>query len=167
MPSLEELNRLDETELQDRLRACCGSMKWVELMMKAQPWSSVDQLYATSTATFQALDQQDWLEAFSHHPKIGEKSIDDSKAGAKTWAREEQSLVQSEKGKVREELHRLNVEYEKKFGFVFLIFATGKDAEKILAEIKRRVVLNREDEIQNASKEQMKITALRLEKLLS
>lgn len=105
------------------------------------------------------LDGGDWLEAFAHHPRIGDRA-----AG---WANDEQSGVQGAQRTLLDRLTSLNHDYERKFGHVFLIFATGKTAEEILTQLERRLRNDPATELKIAAIEQAKITRLRLHKLLS
>ena len=140
------------------LERCCGSVRWASEMVTRRPFSSPDQLFGAAEEIWWSLDGSDWLEAFSHHPRIGER--------ATGWAKDEQAGTRGASPATLDALTELNREYEERFGFVFLIFATGKTAEEILAELRRRMENPRGAELNAAAGEQAKITRLRLEKLL-
>src|SRR5688572_12837816 len=129
-------------------------------MAARRPFKSREDLHRTAEIEWLKLKYPDWLEAFSHHPRIGERV----KAGG--WESREQSGVQGASDEKLKELEQLNRLYEEKFGFVFLIFATGKSADEMLGTLQRRLQNGRDVELKNAVGEQAKITRLRLEKLL-
>ncbi|HET8775946.1 MAG TPA: allantoicase [Thermoanaerobaculia bacterium] len=136
----------------------CGSLRWTEAVAAARPYASWEDLVARAAAAWSALDEADWLEAFGAHPRIGER-----KAG---WSQQEQSGVQSAAGETMRALAEGNLAYEEKFGFVYLICATGKSADEMLASLRERMGHSRDEEVRIAAEEQRKITELRLEKLV-
>lgn len=111
--------------------------------------------------------EADWLEAFDHHPKIGDVgSLSKKFADTKEWAGEEQKRVDSATREVIDQLAKLNVDYERKFGFIFIVCATGKSAEEMLEILQSRIGNDYQSELRRAMEEQHKITVLRLKKLL-
>ena len=157
--TLQELNALPVDEARRVLETCCGSQRWSAAVAARRPFESVDQLQAIADEEWRRLKYHDWIEAFSHHPRIGDRK-------ATGTAANEQAGTASAPAPMLRELERLNRLYEEKFGYVFLIFASGKSAEEMLDALEHRI-LNREDvEMQNAVNEQAKITRLRLSKLL-
>jgi OHCU decarboxylase len=159
--TLDELNALTAEAAAQELTRCCGSKKWVQAMTARRPFSSADQLFGAAEEIWWTLDGSDWLEAFSLHPRIGDR------ARATGWAKDEQSGTSGASDATIDQLTRLNREYEKRFGHVFLICATGKGADEMLAELQRRIENPRGTELNVAAGEQVKITRLRLEKLLA
>jgi 2-oxo-4-hydroxy-4-carboxy-5-ureidoimidazoline decarboxylase len=158
--TLKELNALPTIDARRALETCCGSQRWSAAVVARRPFRSVDQLQAVADEEWRKLKRHDWIEAFSHHPRIGDRT-------ATGTAATEQSGAAGAPAPMRRELERLNRLYEEKFGFVFLILASGKSAEEMLDALEHRI-LNREDvELRNAVDEQAKITRLRIEKLLS
>jgi 2-oxo-4-hydroxy-4-carboxy-5-ureidoimidazoline decarboxylase len=158
--TLAQLNALPDTEARAAFESCCGSTRWAMRMAGTRPFESVGLLQATAEDIWRSLEPRDWREAFSHHPRIGDRSV----TGV---AKSEQSGADSAGARTLRELASYNRLYEEKFGFVFLIFASGKSAEEMLEALQVRIH-NREDiEMRNAMQEQAKITRLRLEKLLS
>ncbi len=112
-------------------------------------------------------DESDWLEAFTHHPKIGDvASLTKKFADTAQWASGEQSAVNTASQQTIEALAKGNADYENKFGFIFIVCATGKSAEEMLQLLMERLPNSRDEEIQIAMDEQNKITQLRLQKLL-
>jgi allantoicase len=158
---LERLNALSRPEAVEALRAVCGSLRWAERMVDARPFEDVPALYRIGERTFFELSEQDWLEAFSAHLRIGQRAH-----GADTharWSAHEQSGVGAA---AAPDLERLNQEYFDKFGFVFLICATGKSGEEMLSALRARLGNDRAREIRTAAEEQAMILRLRLGKLL-
>lgn len=137
---------------------CCGSSRWVEAMSARRPFGSKEAVLVAATDVCQSLDANDWLEAFAHHPTIGER-------GSALSARE-QSGIDGASDTTRAELAAVNRDYEKRFGFIYIVCATGKTADDMLALARERIGNDRDTEIKVASEEQKKIIHLRLEKLL-
>ena len=159
--TLNDLNGLPAADAERELLKCCGSQRWAHAMTARRPYATMEELQKAAEQEWWKLKRHDWIEAFSHHPRIGDR------ARAQGWASQEQSGTRNARDDTLKELEKLNRLYEEKFGFVFLIFATGKSAEDMLHALHTRL-LNREDvESRNAAGEQAKITRLRLEKLLS
>jgi OHCU decarboxylase len=155
--TLAELNALPDDAARRQLARCCGSDRWVSAMSARRPFRSAEDLYRAADQAWWALDGSDWLEAFSHHPRIGERA-----AG---WARDEQAGVRNAPDTTMKTLADRNHEYERKFGHVFLVFATGKTASQMLGELERRLSNEPATELRIAAGEQAKIIRLRLEKL--
>ena len=141
------------------LQQCCGAARWVAAMLARRPFGHDDAVLRAAEECWWALGASDWLEAFSHHPRIGDRA-----AG---WAADEQSGVRGASDDTTRQLATLNRQYERKFGHVFLIFASGKDAGTMLAELQRRIASDPAAELRTAAAEQAKITDLRLRRLLA
>jgi 2-oxo-4-hydroxy-4-carboxy-5-ureidoimidazoline decarboxylase len=159
--TLNELNALPGAQAEVELLKCCGSQRWARTMAARRPFKSKDDLHRTAEIEWLKLKYPDWLEAFSHHPRIGDR------AKAQGFAKQEQSGASGASDATLLSLESLNRLYEEKFGFVFLIFATGKSADEMLGTLQRRLQNGRDVELKNAVTEQAKITRLRLEKLLA
>jgi OHCU decarboxylase len=110
-----------------------------------------------------ALDQHDWLEAFAQHPQIGERNPDVAPAETRDWSRREQASVADASAATRRALDEGNREYRRKFGYIFIVCATGRSAESMLADLRRRLQNDAATEILIAAGEQARITALRLQ----
>jgi OHCU decarboxylase len=158
--TLAELNLLPASSAEAELQRCCGSRRWARLMIAERPFASADVLAAEAERIWWSLSAADWLEAFAAHPRIGERS-------ESAWATQEQAGVASITDEVRSLLLRLNREYEQRFGYTFIVCATGRSAAEMLAALEARFRNVPEDELQVAAVEQRKITALRLLKLVS
>lgn len=151
----------------ESLVKCCGSKKWLNEMIQSAPFKSIEDIFHKSEKIWYSLDTDDWLEAFSHHPKIGDlNSLQKKFSGTKELAGNEQSGINSASADILKELAKLNKDYENKFGYIFIVCASGKSAVEMLDIIKNRINNSPEVEIKIAMEEQNKITKLRLEKLL-
>ncbi|XP_073025012.1 uric acid degradation bifunctional protein TTL-like isoform X1 [Primulina eburnea] len=152
------------------LFACCGSVKFAKEMAASGPFSGyLEAVGAASDIWFNKVDVNGWLEAFSAHPQIGESPSKTHKSPTSAqWSKGEQSTaLATATDSTLQELYEWNARYRQKFGFVFLIFASGRSSPEILAEMKRRCQNRPIVELELAAKEQMKITELRLSKLFS
>ena len=135
--------------------------------MKLMPFASLAGLLQAADELWKQLDREDWMEAFQHHPPIGGKRAKEKQSStAKKWSTGEQSASQKASAEVLAALAAENQAYAEKFGYVFLICATGKTSEEILQSLRKRISNQPETEMNIAAEEQRKITRLRLEKLL-
>jgi len=164
---LEQLNKAAQATAEARFRDCCGSQAWARKMAKARPFVDVAALIKQAEQIWQNLESQDWLEAFAAHPKIGaKKGVLQQSAQSAEWSNAEQFGTQTAADSLRDELEKANRLYEEKFGFIFIVCATGKSAEEMLDLCCRRVHNDAYSEIRIAADEQRKITEIRLKKLL-
>ncbi|GFP93897.1 uric acid degradation bifunctional protein ttl [Phtheirospermum japonicum] len=148
--------------------ACCGSVKFAKEMVSAAPFPNYQEaLYAAKDIWFNKVDVNGWLEAFAAHPQIGESPSKTHKSPTSAqWSKGEQSTaLATANDSMLQELYEWNARYRQKFGFVFLIFASGRSSPEILVELKRRYQNRPVVEFELAAQEQMKITELRLSKL--
>ena len=137
-------------------------------MVNARPFQTLETLLATSNEIWSSLDRSDWLEAFRSHPKIGEKKAADKvSAQSQQWSGQEQSGVATASDDTVSSLAALNHDYEQKFGYIFIICATGKSSSEMLTALRERLQHDAEAELPIAAAEQSKITELRLKKLLT
>ena len=156
---MELWQRIDTSPLEEAravLTTACGAHRWVDRMLIRRPFGSRDALLAVAREEWFSLGESDWREAFSHHPKIGQKSAD-------RLAAEEQSGVSGAPADVLAALAEGNREYERKFGYIFIVCATGKTAAEMLALLQQRLPNDPATELRIAAEEQAKITALRLQ----
>ena len=131
------------------------------------PFSSLEELLKTADDIWWSLEHADWLEAFSSHPKIGErKAATHVGAGSQRWSEQEQSSLASAASDTRVELANLNEAYERKFGYIYIVCASGKSSEELLAILKQRIDNAPSEELPIAATEQAQITKLRLKKLV-
>ena len=159
---LEALNAASRDEATAAFLLCCGSTRWAGRMADARAFTSVEAVQSTADAIWSTMGPADWLEAFRAHPRIGERP---DAAGLSAWSREEQAGAGFASAAVRHRMRALNAEYETRFGFVFIVCATGKSADEMLAILEERLGHDRERELAVAAGEQSKITRIRLTKL--
>ena len=150
---------MTESDAAETLRTCCGSSRWVDAMTDRRPFRSRDALFKAADEEWNRTTERDWLEAFSHHPRIGDRATTG-------WAAGEQQGAHAATMTVQDELARINREYEEKFGHIYIVCATGKSAEEMLDIAKARMSNDRDSELRVAAEEQRKIMHIRLEKLL-
>lgn len=168
MHDLAWLNSLAAEEAAKELRQCCGSRRWAEQMSNDRPYSTLDSLITHADRLWWSLTPDDWLEAFRSHPKIGEKKAADKVSRQSSqWSGQEQAGVSSASQDTVNSLTSLNRAYEQKFSFIFIICATGKTSQEMLAALQERLQHDSDTELRLAATEQAKITQLRLKKLLS
>jgi OHCU decarboxylase len=164
---LERLNVLSKSDAENELLKCCGSREWARLVMAERPFESVDDLITRSDRAWWSLEPRDWLEAFHSHPKIGERKAATAVAvGAQRWSEDEQSGIRNSAQETIAALAKLNRMYEKKFGFIFIVCASGKSSEEMLTNLRQRLNNDPDEELRIAAAEQAKITQLRLRKLI-
>jgi 2-oxo-4-hydroxy-4-carboxy-5-ureidoimidazoline decarboxylase len=145
------------------LRACCGSERWVERMMHSRPFASRETALAAARDVWLSLDETDWREAFSRHPRIGDRdALQRRFPESHQLSAREQAGVDGAHEDVLGELASRNREYEARFGYIFIVCATGKSAGEMLVLLRERLTHSPADEIRVAAGEQAKITALRL-----
>ncbi len=165
--SLASLNSLPPADAEHQFLKCCGSHSWAQQMSAARPFNSFTELTATAERVWWSLNPQDWLEAFRSHPKIGgKKAAAPTAAEAQQWSEDEQSGVRDSAQQTLDDLAGLNQTYEEKFGYIFIVCASGKSSEEMLAILRARLGNDAAEELRIAAAEQAKITKLRLEKLL-
>ncbi len=165
--TLTELNELNSQEAFTAFASCCSSESWINAMVQARPFSDHAAMHQVALDIWEELSEQDYLQAFEGHPKIGDvNSLRKKYASTKGLASNEQSGVNSADESTLLDLAQANDEYFEKNGFIFIVFATGKSAAQMLDILKTRLPNDRTTEIRNAAIEQSKITALRLDKLL-
>jgi allantoinase len=154
------LNAAPADEARSAFLRCCGSSRWATRMEEQRPYTSLAQLRQEADRIWSEAAADDWLEAFRAHPRIGERS--NSK-----WSQEEQSAAQSSTSRVLNELADANGIYFERFGFIFIICASGKSAEDMLKDLRARLGNDRDVELTNAAEQQRLITRLRLLKLIA
>jgi OHCU decarboxylase len=165
---LQHLNSATPGEAEQELLKCCGSRNWAQQMVAARQYRSQEELIANAERLWWSLEPRDWLEAFHSHPKIGEqKAAAETAAEAQQWSVAEQSGIRNSAQQTLAELAKLNREYEQQFGYIFIVCATGKSSEEMLAILRQRLTNEPGEELRIAAAEQAKITELRLKKLLA
>lgn len=166
--TLTEFNSANAPLATTLLTQCCAAQAWVAKMVNARPFNTVDEILNAAQAYWQTMDEANLLAAFSAHPKIGDvNSLHKKFANTQTLAANEQSGVNGSTHETLEALAQANEAYFQKFGFIFIVCATGKSAEHMLNLLNQRLPNNHSTELKNAAREQAKITALRLQKLFN
>jgi len=164
--TLAEFNAIPLTQNESLLMDCCGSARWATGVASRRPYASLEALHKAADAIWWKLDRADWLEAFSHHPQIGDKPASGSDA-SRQWAAGEQAGARSAREEVKAQLARANRAYFEKFGYIYIVCATGKTAEGMLAILNQRLQNDLASELSIAAEQQRLITRIRLEKLLA
>lgn len=164
--ALEAWNQADEGEAFEAMIACCGARRWASAMVALRPIGSVLELSDAADRVWGTMSEPDWMEAFACHPRIGENTTAHAAPKSAAWSSQEQSSVSSAKDRVLAELAAGNSRYEEQFGFNYIVCATGRSAEEMLAILKRRLGGNREDELREAAEQQRQIMQIRLGKWL-
>ena len=150
------------------LESCCGSHAWVQEMLAHRPFATLVRTLDEAEEIWWSLGPADWREAFDHHPRIGEQAATARQgAAAKAWSADEQRGASIASEETRQALAEGNHEYERRFGHIYLVCATGKSAEEMLAVLRQRLSNDPALELRVAAAEQAKITRLRLEKLFT
>jgi 2-oxo-4-hydroxy-4-carboxy-5-ureidoimidazoline decarboxylase len=165
--ALERWNTLSSDQAEKEILACCGSKAWARGVAVRRPLPDEAALLAASDTVWNDLGERDWSEAFRSHPRIGELTAPASaEMRSKTWSSQEQRGVAEAEDAVKIALADANREYERRFGRIFIVCATGKTAPEILQIIERRMQNDERTEIREAAEQQRQITHLRLRKWL-
>jgi 2-oxo-4-hydroxy-4-carboxy-5-ureidoimidazoline decarboxylase len=161
----QSLNAMIEAEATEALRRCCASPAWVGQMLARRPFDSDAAVVRAAGEIWWSLDRSEWLAAFAAHPKIGDiGSLRAKFASTAAWAASEQAGTAAASDETLRELAIHNQQYENRFGYIFIVCATGKSAQEMLALLKDRLSNNSDSELRTAAAEQLKITLLRLER---
>lgn len=173
---LEQINQLPDDEARATFERCCGARVWIERMCAGRPYRNRAGIFAAAERAADKLRRAEWLEAFAHHPRIGERQALPAGAPALTvtpgstasdaWTTEEQRGAFQAPQATLDALAAGQRAYEEQFGYIFIVCATGKSADQMLALLHARLANDPDTELVNAAREQRAITRLRLEKLL-
>jgi 2-oxo-4-hydroxy-4-carboxy-5-ureidoimidazoline decarboxylase len=165
--TLKDLNTIPPARATELFTACCGSSRWVAQMVARRPFASLDALLDAADEIWKTLSEQDWHEAFAHHPRIGEtaSAVPQSETG-RAWSAGEQSSVARASDSIRLAQRDMNAQYERRFGYIYIVCATGKTPNEMFAIARDRLSNDPAIELKVAAEEQRKIMRLRLEKLL-
>ena len=166
--NLQQLNQLPPADLAVVLANCCGATHWQQQLVMHQPFASIEGLLACSDQVWNGLQEADYLEAFTHHPMIGDiDALKQKFAATAHWAGQEQQGSQQASEDTLVALQQGNQQYLDQFGFIFIVCATGKSADEMLSLLRARMNNDYSTELAIAATEQNKITHLRLHKLLT
>jgi allantoicase len=165
---IARVNAASPEEATDAMRACCGCAAWARAMADARPFRDLAHVRVEAARAADRLTEREWLEAFAAHPRIGERAakapVPPAEVGG--WSSHEQAGMDRARAEIRQAMAEANRAYEAKFGLVYLVCATGKSGEELLADARHRLGGDRASEVARAIEEQRKITDLRLEKLV-
>jgi OHCU decarboxylase len=160
-------NEADEASALEAMMACCGARRWAEALIALRPFVNAESLSLTADEVWSTMEEADWLEAFSTHPRIGERKSTPAPTQSAAWSKQEQAGTARAAAGVLEQIARGNAEYEQRFGFTYIVCATGKSAEEMLAILERRLARDRTAELREAAEQQRQIMQLRLRKWLA
>ena len=164
---LARWNRLTADEAEYEILHCCGSRAWAHRVASQRPFADEATLRTIAEEEWQALGERDWDEAFRSHPRIGEtRSSPFTRGQSAEWSAQEQSVAADSGNAVKIALADANREYEKRFGRIFLVCASGKTAPELLAILRRRLQNDAEAELREAVEQQRQIIELRIRKWL-
>lgn len=167
MSALAHLNALPPGDAERELLTCCGSREWARRVAAARPYGSAGELLERADAEWWALDEADWREAFRSHPRIGERKAEAGQTRRERgWSAGEQAGMRSAAETTQRALAEGNRTYEARFGHIYIVCATGRSADELLALLQSRLHNDPATEIRVAAEEQRKITRIRLAKLL-
>ncbi|MCZ7678176.1 MAG: 2-oxo-4-hydroxy-4-carboxy-5-ureidoimidazoline decarboxylase [Sandaracinaceae bacterium] len=161
------LDAMDLETARAALTRCCGARRWVDGMLARRPFGADEALMEAADQVWSTMEREDVLEAFTHHPRIG-ASVEELRkrfASTSAWSAGEQGAVAAAGEETLRALSAGNAAYEARYGFIFIVCATGKSAEEMLALLNARMGHEPGDELRVAAAEQAKITKLRLAKL--
>jgi OHCU decarboxylase len=165
--TLAAWNAADKAAALDAMMACCGSRRWAAAMVARRPIESPEKLSTTADQIWSTMEVPDWIEAFACHPRIGERKAAHATAKSQDWSKQEQSSAASADAAVLTRLAKGNAVYEQRFGFTYIVCATGKSAAEMLAILERRLNSDRDTELREAAEQQRQITQIRLRKWLA
>lgn len=162
--TLTQLNQATAVDAEGWLRPCCASRRWLDEIIRMRPYDDRSTLREHSDTVLAALPWEDLREAIDAHPRIGERAQGaDTEAG---WSRDEQAAAATDDERIHAELVAGNQQYEERFGYVFLICATGLSASDILDALRQRLANAPEDEHIVVREELTRIVGLRIDKLV-
>jgi len=145
-PILNAWNAAEQEAAVTALLSCCASQRWAGGVAAQRPFGNVEDLFAASDKVWATMQEPDWMEAFRAHPRIGERKVEHATSQSKLAAGNER--------------------YEQLFGITYIVCATGKSADEMLAILQRRLMSDRQTELREAAEQQRQITQIRLRKWL-
>jgi OHCU decarboxylase len=165
-PVLAAWNQADGESALATMTACCGARRWAAAMVALRPIDGIAELSEAADRVWSAMGEDDWMEAFACHPRIGGRDATQATAQSLEWSKNEQSSTAVATKLVLAELAECNEMYEQRFGFTYIVCATGKSSEEMLSILKRRLTSDRTTELREAAEQQRQITQIRLGKWL-
>ena len=167
--TLSEWNDATSEQAAGALLSCCGSERWARVLGERRPYASLEALLVDAEEVWFALPEEEWLAAFACHPRIGERKArlaGDAGAQFAAWSGSEQGVAQATLEAVSNALVEGNRAYEQKFGFLYIVFASGRTAPDLMGILEERLEHDRATELNEAARQQWAITRLRMGRLL-
>ena len=167
--TLTAWNAAEAQSALDAMLACCGARRWANGMVALRPIANIADLSTAADRIWSTMKEADWMEAFACHPRIGERPLRrtvHASMKSAAWSQQEQSSANNAAERVLAALEEGNLLYEQRFGFTYIVCATGKSAEEMLAILNRRLASDRAAELIEAAEQQRQITQIRLGKWL-
>ena len=165
-PILDAFNSIDNDTALASLISCCASHRWALSVATLRPFKDEEALFTIADFIWNKMQEPDWMEAFRAHPRIGERKPAQASAQSKEWSSQEQATVHDSHAEILAALAAGNLRYEQQFGFTYIVCATGKSAEEMLAILQTRLANDRHTELREAAEQQRQITQIRLRKWL-
>ncbi len=165
-PTLSAWNTADPEAATTALLGCCAAHRWAQALLAQRPFASEAALIAAADEVWSTMQVDDWMQAFRAHPRIGERKVEHATVQSIQWSGQEQSAVDQAQAEIRAALAAGNREYEERFGFTYIVCATGKTAEEMLHILRHRLNSDRDSELREAAEQQRQITQIRLRKWL-
>jgi 2-oxo-4-hydroxy-4-carboxy-5-ureidoimidazoline decarboxylase len=162
----DEWNCSNPVAATEALLSCCAARRWAREVAMLRPYANERALFAAADEVWLSMEEQDWMEAFRAHPRIGERKAAEASAQSSKWSRQEQAVIDSTQEAVLIALAAGNRQYEELFGFTYIVCATGKSAEEMLRILERRLGSDRKSELREAAAQQGEIMQIRLRKWL-
>jgi len=165
-PVLAEWNQLDREAAIIALNHCCAATRWAEELTSLRPFANERDLLEAADKVWATMREEDWLQAFRAHPRIGERKAIHASAQSATWSTQEQAAAATAESETLEKLAAGNRAYEDKFGFTYIVCATGRTVHEMLEILTQRLISTRAAELAEAAEQQRQITEIRLRKWL-
>jgi 2-oxo-4-hydroxy-4-carboxy-5-ureidoimidazoline decarboxylase len=163
---LDEWNRADEAAATDAMLACCAARRWAAGMVQSRPIANVAAFSETADRLWATMAEPDWLEAIAAHPRIGERNALSASEKSTAWSQQEQAGAAAASAAAVLEMADSNAQYEQRFGFTYIVCATGRTIDEMLTILKRRLSNDRVTELREAAEQQRQIMQIRLGKWL-
>ncbi len=167
-PVLEHWHALPADEAAAEVLSCCGSHAWAACLAAMRPFAEEQSLFAAADRCWQHLPEEDWLEAFRSHPRIGEQHAQkQTTATSAAWSRSEQSQMNEADTAILQRMREGHRAYEERFGRIFIVCASGKQPAELLRILEHRLASDAAQELVESAAQQQQIMQLRLRKWLA
>jgi 2-oxo-4-hydroxy-4-carboxy-5-ureidoimidazoline decarboxylase len=160
LPTLSAFNAASAQDAERDVLACCASAAFAKAIAGGRPYLEAAALMTAVDTAFDALNWNDIVDGMNAHPRIGDRPRSTG------WSAAEQSGAAAASDQVRQGLAEGNRAYEKRFGHIFLICASGLSGQEMLTQLRARLENNQATERAVVRRELAKITRLRMRRLL-